>query len=366
MKVKIKDILNALEATAPLNFQETYDNSGLLIGSADNDVDKVLVCFDLTHTVVQEAIAKRCLLIISHHPIIFNPLKRIQGVNDKEKAIIAAIKNDIAVYAAHTNLDNAAGGVNALFAEKIGLVKTKALKPVKGSLRKLVTFCPLAHSGDVRTAICEAGAGHIGDYDFCTYNIEGKGSFRASEKANPFVGQKKELHFEEEIRIETIYPTYMEKKILEAMFKAHPYEEVAYDIYPLENEDSLAGAGIIGFLKKPTNPIDFLNNIKETFNATCLKYSAINKKNIEKVALCGGSGSFLTGEAVKQKADIFISAEFKHNHFIEAVDNIIIADIGHYESEYFAKELICKIITKKFSNFAVEISKKDTNPVKYL
>jgi len=364
--MKIKDIITVIESRAPLSFQEDYDNSGLIIGDSEQPVEKALICFDVTMPVIQEAIDKKCQLIISHHPLIFNPLKRLQNRTYIEKVIIAAIKNDLAIYAAHTNIDNAMGGLNTYFAELLNLKKVKILKPVKDNLRKLVTFCPVEHSGEVRTAICNAGAGHIGDYDFCTFNLEGKGTFRASDNTNPFVGNKNELHFEKETRIETIYPAYLEKKILTALFKAHPYEEVAYDIYPLKNEYANCGSGVIGELENNTDAILFLKELKEKLKLKSVKYSDTSNKKVKKVALCGGSGSFLIQEAKSARADIFISAEFKYNHFLDVQNEMIIADIGHYESEHFVKELIYNIINKKIPNFALIISEKDINPVNYL
>ncbi len=361
----VKEIVNIIEAAAPLSYQESYDNAGLIIGDADAEVSKALICLDLTLEVMQEAIEKNCKLVIAHHPVIFNPLKKIHPQRHHDKIIVAAIKNDVAVYAAHTNLDNVYGGINTYFANSLGLKNIEVLRPVNDSLRKLVTFCPLAQSGDVRTAICEAGAGHIGDYDFCTYNMEGKGSFRASDKANPFVGNKNELHFEEEVRIETIYPAYLESRILKALFAAHPYEEVAYDIYPLSNQNMMVGAGAYGMLENPVPTPKFLQMLKEKMQLSVVKHSSINRPEIQKVALCGGAGSFLLNDAIKKNADIFISAEFKHNHFVDLANSIIIADIGHYESEHFAKELIYQLIIKKFPNFAVEISQRDVNPVNY-
>jgi len=364
--MKIKDIIISIEEEAPLQYQESYDNSGLILGVFEQEISKALICFDLTENVLQEAIEKNCQLIISHHPLIFNPLKKINSNNYIDRILIKAIKHDIAIYAAHTNLDNSYNGLNNLFAQKLSLKNSRILAPIKGSLRKITTFCPEDHAGQVRTAICEAGAGKIGNYDFCTYNISGNGSFRALDKAKPFVGNKNELHFEKEVRIEAIYPVHLEKDIISSLIKSHPYEEVAYDIYPLENTYSMIGSGIIGSLETPVNAFDFLKKLKALLNIHIIKHSALNNKTIQTVALCGGAGSFLFKEAIKQKADIFISSEFKYNQFIDCEDKIIIADIGHYESEHFAKELIYDIIKKKFPNFALNFSEQDANPINYM
>ena len=362
----IKDIIKEIELTAPLKYQESYDNSGLIIGHPETEINKILICFDVTMNVMNEAINKKADLIIAHHPLIFDSLKKINGTSNTEKLIVSAIQNNIAIYAAHTNLDNVGTAINELFAQKIGLINTQVLSPLKGSLRKLVTFCPISHIENLRTAIFDAGAGHIGGYDCCSYNIKGQGSFRASNKANPFVGKINQLHFEEEIRFETIYPIHLENIVINALLKNHPYEEVAYDIYPLENTYKLFGAGLIGELKKSITVFDFLLKLKKTLKLKCIKHNSPENKTIKKIALCGGSGSFLIKHAITQKADIFISAEFKHNHFVDYQNRIIIADIGHYESEHFSKDLIKSILIKKFPNFAIEISETENNPVFYI
>ena len=362
----IKEIIIEIEQLAPLRYQESYDNSGLIMGSFDDNIDKILICFDVTLDVLEEAIQKKCNMIISHHPLIFDGLKKINGNSQKEKIIIKAIKKNIAVYAAHTNLDNSKDGVNKIFADKIGLVKTNILLPQKGVLRKLVTFCPTEKSEVVRSAIFNAGAGHIGEYDCCSFNCEGKGSFRASDNANPYVGEKNKLHFENEVRIETIFPVHLENSIINAMMEAHPYEEVAYDVYTLENQYQKSGAGMIGEMESAIKDIDFLKMLKEKLTLNCIKHSKLTGKMIKKVAICGGSGSFLIPQALSQNADILITSEFKYNHFIDTQDNLIIADIGHFESEHFAKELIKSVLIKKIPKFAVEISEIEINPVFYL
>jgi len=362
----IRELIKEIELIAPLKYQETYDNSGLIVGSYDDKIKSALICFDVTLDVIEEAIQKKCNLIISHHPVIFEGLKKINGHTSTEKVIIKAIKNDIAIYAAHTNLDNSKLGVNHILADKIGLENTSVLQPQKGVLKKLVTFCPVAQAELVRNAIFNAGAGHIGAYDCCSFNAEGKGSFRASDKSNPFVGEINKLHFENEIRLETIYPVHLENEIVKALLKVHPYEEVAYDIYTLDNSCNNSGAGMIGELKKPLTDIDFLKIIKKMLNLKSIKHNKLTGKLIKKVAVCGGSGSFLIQKACASGADILITSEFKYNHFIDTQEKIIIADIGHYESEHFSKELIKSVLIKKFPKFAVEISQVEKNPVYYL
>lgn len=364
--MKIKDISNLIEETAPLCYQESYDNSGLIIGHRDDTVKKILLCTDVTEEVLDEAINKKCNLIISHHPPIFNALKKLNGTSAVDRIIIKAIQHTIALYAAHTNLDNAANGVSRLIADKIGLSDIKVLSAMDNTLRKLVTFCPTAHSDKVRNAIFNAGAGHIGNYDCCSYNVEGKGSFRASDKANPFVGEKNITHFEPEARIETIFPVHLESQIIKALLNAHPYEEVAYDIYKLENKNPNFGSGVIGKLNKPVNAISFLKQLKKNLKLNCIKHSALTNKNICTVAVCGGAGSFLTEKAIAAGADLFISSEFRHNQFVDYAKRIILSDIGHYEGEQYVKELIKSLIIKKFPKFAVEFSAIENNPVSYL
>jgi len=364
--MRIKDIVKPLEEIAPVCLQESYDNSGLQIGYPDQEADKVLITLDITDEVVEEAIQKGCKLIISHHPLIFTGLKKITGKNYTERLVSKIIKNDIAVYAAHTNLDNAAQGINEILGKKLGLINLKILHPKKDLLRKLVTFCPTEHAEKVRTALFTAGAGHIGNYDSCSFNTPGTGSFRGLENSNPFTGETGKLHFENEIRIETIYPIYKEQDILKALFSSHPYEEVAYDIYPLNNTFCRVGAGMIGELEREADEIEFLKIIKKTIGAKIIRHSGLTGNKIRKVALCGGSGSFLIPEAVKAGADVYITGDIKYHDFFDAEKKILIADAGHFETEQFAKELIYSILIKNFPTFAVLISEINTNPISYL
>ncbi len=361
----IKNIVECIENIAPLVLQENYDNAGLIIGDAETEIETALICIDVTEEIVVEAIKKNCRLIISHHPVVFKGLKKINAKNSIERIVTKAIKNDIAIYAAHTNLDNVANGVNSILAEKLCLKNIEILSPKTDILRKLVCFCPVDYADKVREAIFEAGAGHIGNYSHCSFNLNGNGSFKATEKAHPFAGEINKLHFENEVRIESIFPYFNEYKIIKALLKSHPYEEVAYDIYPLENKMGSIGSGIIGDIEK-TDASEFLTGLKKICDTACIRHSKLIDKEISKVAICGGSGSFLIQQAITANADIFISGDIKYHDFFEAENKIIIADIGHYESEQFTKELLYTIIRKKFPNFAVLISEKNTNPVHYL
>ncbi len=364
--MKVRDIVSVIEREAPPVFQEPYDNSGLLVGSSETNIDSVLICFDVTESVVDEAIEMNCRLVIAHHPIIFKGLKKITGADFIEKIIIKAIQNDIVIYAAHTNADNIMAGVNRKLADVIGIENTRILQPKKGLLRKLVTFCPVDAVDKVRAAVFDAGAGYIGNYDCCSFNVDGKGSFRANENTNPFVGEKGKLHFEEEVRVETIYPVHLEKQIIKKMLEAHPYEEVAYDIYLLDNLLNTVGAGMIGELEKAMTQNDFLQMLKSKIGIPFIKHSRILDKKISKVAFCGGSGSFLIHAARKAGADAFLTADIKYHDYFTAEDEILLADIGHYESEQWVKEWFYSILKQKFSTFAIFISEINTNPVYYL
>lgn len=364
--MKIKEMIRPLEEMAPTSLQETYDNSGLLIGSPDDDIHGVLISLDLTEIVIEEAIKKNCNLIITHHPIIFSGLKRINGKNATERIVSKSIKNNIAVYAIHTNLDNVDTGINKILCDKLGLKNCRVLAPKKDLLRKLVTFCPVDHADKVRQALFDAGAGSIGNYDNCSFNVAGTGSFKGSSDSNPFAGEKGKQHFENEIRIETIYPVYREEIVVQALLKVHPYEEVAYDLFKLENKFNRTGAGMIGELQEKTTEINFLKFVKTVTGTGLIRHSGFTGNPIHKVAVCGGSGSFLIMDAMSAGADIFITGDVKYHDFFEAENKMLIADIGHFESEQFAKELIYNVLKKNFPTFAVLISENNTNSVNYL
>ncbi len=363
--MKIKEVASILEEYAPLLYQESYDNSGLTIGNPNDNVSSVLLTVDVTEEVIDEAINKKANLIIAHHPIIFNGLKSITGKNYIERIVAKAIKNDVAVYAAHTNMDVIWGGVNTKLGEKLGLLNMKILSPKKGELRKLVTFVPDEHSGKVRKAIFDAGAGNIGHYDQCSFNLQGNGSFRASENSNPYKGEKGKLHFEKEIRIETIFPQCRERSIVNALLNTHPYEEVAYDIYPLDNDFLKAGMGAIGELPESAEEVDFLTDLKKKFHLKCLRHSSLVGKKVKRVAVCGGTGAFLLKKAITSGADAFLTGDIKYHEYFDADKKILFVDIGHYESEQVIKDIFYELLTKKNLNFAVHFSGIITNPVNY-
>lgn len=364
--MSIREVVGILENYAPLSFQESYDNAGLIVGNPNDAVTGVLLCIDSTEAIVEEAIQKKCNLIIAHHPIIFSGIKKLNNQHYVERTVIKAIKNDIAIYAAHTNMDNVINGVNAVIADKIGLKDFRILSPKKNLLKKVVTYCPKSHEELVRKAMFNAGAGEIGNYSHCSFNTLGTGTFKAGDNTNPHIGSINEVHREEEVKIETIVTNNVLSSLLTKMIAAHPYEEVAYDIYNLDNNTSTIGSGLIGELAQETDASKFLNDLKVKLNTSVVRHTPIVKKKIKTIAICGGSGSFLLQQAIQQNADVFISADFKYHEFFEADDKIVIADVGHYESEQFTKELFYTILSKKISNFAVHLSEINTNPINYL
>lgn len=364
--MKLREITSFLESIAPPAFQEDYDNSGLIVGHPDMEITGALISLDCTESIVEEAIEHGCNLIISHHPIVFKGLKKFNGNNYVERVVIKAIRHEIAIFAIHTNLDHVSEGVNRKICDRLGVINCRILSPKSGILRKIVTFCPFNHSDIVRKAMFDAGAGHIGQYSDCSFNLEGTGTFKATDGANPFVGEIGKQHHEQEIRMELIYPAYLEKNILAALHQAHPYEEVAYDLYSLNNQYAQVGSGMIGSLENDMDELEFLKFAKDRLKAKVVRHTALRSKKIRRVAVCGGSGSFLLQNAIRAGADIFITADFKYHEFFDADGKIIIADVGHFESEQFTQELLLELITEKFPNFALRLTLQNTNPVNYL
>lgn len=361
----LRELISEIENFAPLHYQESYDNSGLLVGYPDLIVTAALLSLDVTEAVVEEAIEKGCNSIIAHHPIIFGGLKKLNGKNYVERTVIKAIKNDIAIYASHTNLDNVAGGVNFKITEKLKLHNVSTLASKKQTLSKLTFFVPVASTQKVLEAIHEAGAGNIGNYSECSFTVNGTGRFKPEAEANPTSGNIGELSEVNEDRVEAIFPNYLSGIILRALNAAHPYEEVAYYLQNLENKNQHFGGGAVGHLNEPMQATDFLNFVKQNLHVSVIKHTALVKGTISKVAVCGGSGSFMLQDAIAAGADIFITSDFKYHEFFDAENKIIIADIGHFESEQFTKELLREIICQKFPNFATYLLEVNTNPVQY-
>jgi dinuclear metal center YbgI/SA1388 family protein len=364
--IKIKDVTRYLEEWAPLSYQESYDNAGLITGNSTAEVKGVLVSLDCTEDVIDEAVKAGCNLVLAHHPIIFKGLKKLTGSNYVERTIIKAIKNDVAIYAIHTNLDNIHTGVNKKICDKIGLTNLRVLAPKDNVLSKLVTFIPKEDAPKVTSALYEAGAGQVGDYKNCSFQLDGVGTFLPTESTNPHIGEHDKQTYVDEARVELIFPNYLKKQILSALRAAHPYEEVAYYIIPLLNENQHIGSGMIGDLEVPEEPLSFLKSLKNKMNLSVIRYTAPPAKNIQKIAVCGGAGSFLLSNAIHAGADAFITADLKYHEFFDADKRIMVADIGHYESEVFTKELLMDVLMKKFHTFAIIFSKTRTNPISYI
>ncbi len=361
----ISEITNYLESLAPISSQESYDNAGLIVGDKTKEVTNALISLDCTEEIIEEAISKGCNLVISHHPIVFKGLKKLTGKNYVERTIIKAIKNDIAIYAIHTNLDNYNLGVNKKIAELLNVGAPEILVPKQNSLIKLSVFVPNLHKEKVLNALFNAGAGHIGEYSECSFSSKGNGTFNAGDNAKPFVGKKGLRHVEEESKIEVIVSKHILSKVISEMIIAHPYEEVAYDCFSLLNANKFEGSGMYGDLDTEISEIDFLNLLKEKFKCGSIRHTELSGKSIKRVAWCGGSGSFLLNAAKGVKADIFITGDFKYHEFFDAENQIVIADIGHYESEQYTKELLSELLRKKFPTFAPLLTDINTNPVKY-
>ncbi len=363
--MKIQEIISFLESIAPLTLQESYDNAGLLTGNSQWNCTGIITTLDATEEVVQEAIEKKCNLIVAHHPIIFGGLRKITGKNYVEKTVIAAIKNDIAIYAVHTNLDNVLQGVNAAIADKLGLINQQVLQPKNDTLKKLFTFVPVNHAGQVRSAIFAAGAGHISNYSECSFNVAGQGTFKPGEGTNPFTGEIGIRHTEDEIKMEMIFPAWQQSAIIDALQAAHPYEEVAYDVIVLDNQNQQVGSGLIGELPEKLNEAAFLSLLQEKFKLSVIRHTPLLDKQVGKIALCGGAGSFLIGAALAADADFYITGDVKYHEFFDADNRLVIADIGHYESEQYTIDLLFDILSRKFPTFAVLKTGVKTNPVHY-
>ncbi|MEN9570871.1 MAG: hypothetical protein RL172_2102 [Bacteroidota bacterium] len=361
----IKEIIAPLEVLAPASLQEDYDNCGLLTGNTNWQCTGVLIALDATEAVVNEAKAKGCNLVIAHHPIIFGGLKKITGSNYVERAVITAIKNDIAIYAIHTNLDNVITGVNGKMADMLGLINRRPLQPKKGVVKKIVVYVPQAHANKVREALFTSGAGTIGNYSGCSFNSSGQGTFTAGKNTQPFVGQADKPHTEEEVKIEMVYFAWQQQQLLNALYKAHPYEEVAFDIYAIDNTVDAFGSGLMGELPNAMPEPDFLDFVKQQFGLQLVRHTALVGKPVTRVAICGGAGSFLTRAAVAAGADFYITADVKYHEFFDADKQLVLADIGHYESEQFTINLLFDILKEKFPTFAVQKTEVKTNPVHY-
>ncbi|HBH06702.1 MAG TPA: Nif3-like dinuclear metal center hexameric protein [Flavobacteriales bacterium] len=363
--MKLKELVAIFNQFAPMIYQEAYDNTGIQIGEPEKEIQAALLSLDVTEEVIQEAIEKKCNLIITHHPLLFRGLKRISGSSMQERIVLQAIRNDIMIYSAHTNLDAIAGGVNGEIADRLGLRETKILRAKENTLKKLITFCPPDYIDSIRDSLSLTGAGRIGNYDSCSFTVSGTGTFKPLPGSEPFKGQHDKLAREKEVKLEMIFPSHLQNRIITELKSVHPYEEVAFDIIQLSNTNPEIGSGIIGNLKAPMKTTDFMDMVKLTFKAPVIRHTDLHKDEIETVALCGGSGSFLLSDAIQQKADVFLSSDFKYHDFFGSEGKITILDIGHYESEQFTTSVIARLLKQNLATFAVHFSKVNTNPVNY-
>ncbi len=370
--MKVKDAVRLINEIAPLSYSEDFDNTGLLVGDMNQDITGILVTLDTLESVVDEAIDQNCNFVLSFHPIVFKGLKRITGKTYVERVVTKAIKNDISIFAIHTALDNSWNGVNAMICEKLGLNKRQILIPQEGTILKLLTYVPLKAVDELRNSLFDAGAGNIGNYSNCSFNVEGKGSFKGNEASNPTIGEKGETHFEEEVQLGITFQKHLKHKVIQTLLESHPYEEVAYEITTLDNHNQHIGMGMIGELPEAMEEAKFLEYIKNVFQTGCVRHSELLNKDIQKVAVLGGSGSFAIGAAKAAGADAFITADLKYHDFFSAENAILLTDVGHYESEQYTKELLVALLSKKITNFAPALaegriirSQINTNPVRY-
>ncbi|WP_281846945.1 Nif3-like dinuclear metal center hexameric protein [Olleya namhaensis] len=361
----VKDLINHLEEIAPLNYAEDFDNVGLLVGDKNATVTNVLVTLDTLEDVVDEAIAKKCNFILSFHPIIFKGLKSLTGKNYVERTVLKAIKNNIAIYAIHTALDNDNNGVNAMMCNQLNLINQRILIPQKQTIKKLTTYVPVAEAETLRTALFKAGAGQVGNYKNCSFNVNGIGTYNATEKANPVIGVIGEDHSEAETQLNITYAKHVEKSVLKALFETHSYDEVAYEVTTIENTNQNIGMGMIAELKTTQTETEFLYYLKEKMDISLIRHSKLSDRPVKKVAVLGGSGSFAINAAKAAGADAFVTSDLKYHDFFQAENAILLADIGHYESEQYTKSGLVAILTKKIPNFAFILSNTNTNPVKY-
>lgn len=363
--MKIKDITQALDQLAPEYYAEDFDNVGLLVGDKDQEVQKALITLDTTEAVVGEAIDKNCELIISFHPILFKGLKKINPNNYVSKAVIKAIKHDIGIYATHTALDNIHKGTNHVFAEKLGLNDCKVLVPKPETIKKLTTYIPVDDTDKVREVLFAAGAGNIGNYERCSFTLDGKGSFKGNDESSPVKGKRGVTQLEHENQVNITFAAHKESAVLKALFKAHPYEEVAYEVTTLDNQNQQRGIGMVGHLDEAISENKFLDMLKKRFHTPCVRHSVLTRKKIKRVAVLGGSGSFAINQAKSAGADAFVTADLKYHDFFQSENQILLADIGHFESEQFTKELLYDFLKEKFTNFAPVLAETNTNPVQY-
>lgn len=362
----ISDVIGYLEELTPLAYAEEFDNVGLLVGNKENKCSGILVCHDALEEVIDEAVAKNCNLVVCFHPILFSGLKKITGKNYVERSIIKAIKNDIAIFAIHTALDNNRQGVNQILCDTLGLINSKILIPKQNYIYKLTTYVPKNHANELKQILFKAGAGSVGNYDECSFSSHGIGSFKGNKLSNPTIGKPSVYQEVDEIKLEFIFEKHLKQNILNTLIQNHPYEEVSYEVILLENELQNVGMGMIAELPEEMDEKEFLLMVKEKTATGGIRHSNFLNKKIKKVAVLGGSGSFAIQSAKAQKADAFITADLKYHDYYQSEKSILLADIGHFESERYIKNYIVEFLKKKITIFAIILSEINTNPVNYI
>ncbi|MDG1762742.1 MAG: Nif3-like dinuclear metal center hexameric protein [Flavobacteriaceae bacterium] len=361
----IKNIINIVDQWAPPAYAEDFDNVGLLVGDPSGECSGILVSLDCIEGVVDEAITEKCNLIICFHPIIFSGLKKITGKDYVERVVLKAIRHDIAIFALHTRLDNHPEGVNKVLIEKLGVSNSKVLIPKPSGIKKLNTYVPKEHSGKVLESLHKAGAGALGNYSDCSFTLEGRGQFKGNEASTPHLGKPLEKINVDETQIQVVFESHLSPLVEKALLTSHPYENVAFEIYSLDNTLPSIGMGRIGSLKQSMDEEMFLNLIKTKLNPKGIRHSPLIGRKIQTIAVLGGSGSFAISQAKQQKADAFITADLKYHQFYQGETEVLLIDVGHYESEQFTKNLIFDYLIKKMPNFAIVLSRTKTNPVNY-
>ncbi|GGE17791.1 Nif3-like dinuclear metal center hexameric protein [Psychroflexus salis] len=361
----LQEVISFLEDFAPTHYAEDFDNVGLLVGDTNQKVNGILVSLDCLEATIDEAIQKKCNCVVAFHPIIFKGLKKITGKNYVERTLIKAIQNSIAIYAIHTALDNHYQGVNYQMGKQLGLQNMEILIPKQKSIKKLTTYVPKKHAQKVKEALFKAGAGNIGNYSNCSFTVEGNGTFLGSETSNPQYGEKGKLQIEAETQINITFDAHLTLQVISTLIKNHPYEEVAYEVETLENTNQQRGIGMSGYLKKPISEKDFIQLLKNTFGTPVIRHSDYLGKPIHKIAVLGGSGAFAISKAKAVQADAYVTADLKYHDFYQAENKILLADVGHYESEQYTKALLLALLQEKFTNFAIVLSEINTNPIQY-
>ena len=367
--MNVGELIKQIEDWAPPGAAWEKDNVGLQVGSRGDKLKNILLCLELDEEVLKQAIKKKCNLIFTHHPLIFNPIKNLDFEKSKQARLIQhLIKQNISLYSAHTNLDFTRDGVSFELAKSLKLKNVTFLEHEEANQFKVVIFLPAVNVDELSEALFSVGGGVIGNYENCSFRIAGEGTFKGNEDSNPVIGKKGNTEKVEEVRLELIVDSWNLGRIVNAIKKHHPYEEPAYDIYPLKNKNTNFGAGAIGELDKELSEKEFLNFVSKSLKIGKLKYCIGSGKKIKKVAVCGGSGSELLSRAINSGADAFITADIKYHAYHDAEGKILLIDAGHYETEIGSLNIVKKRIEKILSGkdyIKVFKFSGSTNPVKF-